>query len=320
MQPIGNFTPDNPFFLAPMAGITDAPMRLLAKEQGAALVYTEMVSAKGLKHSSRGSEGLLRIHPDEKPAAVQIFGSDPEVVGWAASELKTRENVILDINMGCPVPKVVRNGEGSALMQHPETAAAVVRAAVGHAEKPVTVKLRSGWDSRSVNAVEIAAMAREAGASAIAVHGRTRAQFYSGKADWSVIAEVVRAVDIPVIGSGDIFSGEDALRMMEETGCDYVMIARGALGNPWIFRDALALYSGRPLPDAPTPEEKIRMMRRHLDLAVAEKGERVAVVELRKHLGWYLKGEPGSAALRRQANSLSTSHQFHDFLELLRKQ
>ena len=315
MRPIRDFIPANPFFLAPLAGITDAPTRLLAKEMGAALVYTEMVSAKGMYYGNKNSDGLLRIDPDEKPAAIQLFGAEPDMIAWAARFLRDRDHAILDLNMGCPVPKVVKNGEGSALMKDPEAVRRLVAAAVENAGRPVTVKIRSGWNDAAVNAPEIALAAQEAGAAAVAVHGRTREQFYAGKADWSVISRVVEAVDVPVIGSGDVFSGADALRMMEDTGCDYVMIARGALGNPWIIREALALYEGRPSSAPPGIAEKIRVIRRHLDLAVREKGERVAVMELRKHLGWYLKGEPGSAALRKRANGLETAGDFAAFLE-----
>lgn len=304
MKPIGNFIPDHPFFLAPLAGITDAPTRLIAKSMGAALVYTEMVSGKGLMYNNRNTESLLRIDPKEKPVAIQIFGADPKVIAYTAKELAPRENVILDINMGCPVPKVVKNGEGSALMKNPELVFQVVKAAVENAGKPVTIKIRSGWNADSINATQVAQAAEAAGAAAVAVHGRTREQFYTGAADWSVISDVVKSVGIPVIGNGDIFRAEDALAMLEQTGCEYVMFARGAQGNPWIFRDAVALYEGRLKPCPPTLEEKIAMLLHHLDLAVAEKGERVAVVELRKHVGWYLKGEPGAAAIRRQANEL----------------
>lgn len=315
MRPIGKFTPDNPFFLAPLAGITDAPTRLLSKSMGAALVYTEMVSGKGLLYNNKNTEGLLRIYDEEKPVAIQIFGCEPEVIAYTARELADRENVILDINMGCPVPKVTKNGEGSALMKDPKKVFSVVEAAVRNAGKPVTVKIRSGWDARSINATEVAKMAEAAGAAAVAVHGRTRDQFYTGKADWSVISDVVRSVSIPVIGNGDIFHGEDALAMLDETGCDYVMIARGALGNPWIFREAVALYEGRPKPEPPTTDEKIAMLLRHLDLAVAEKGERVAVMELRKHVGWYLKGEHGATGVRRAANQIATAADFRSMLE-----
>lgn len=315
MKPIGNFTPDNPFFLAPLAGITDAPTRLLSKSMGAALVYTEMVSGKGLMYNNKNTEGLLRIYDEEKPVAIQIFGCEPEVIAYTARELANRENEILDINMGCPVPKVTKNGEGSALMKDPQKVFSVVEAAVRNAGKPVTVKIRSGWDRDSINAAEVARMAEAAGAAAVAVHGRTRDQFYTGKADWSVISDVVQSVSIPVIGNGDIFHGEDALAMLDQTGCDYVMIARGALGNPWIFREAVALYQGRPKPEPPTTDEKIAILLRHLELAVAEKGERVAVMELRKHVGWYLKGEHGATAVRRAANQITTAADFRSMLE-----
>jgi tRNA-dihydrouridine synthase B len=317
MKPIGTFTPNNPFFLAPLAGITDAPTRLLAKSMGASLVYTEMVSGKGLMYNNKNTQGLLRIHEEEKPVAIQIFGCEPEVMGYTARELDSRENVILDINMGCPVPKVTRYGEGSAMMKDPKNIFRVVEAAVQNTTKPVTIKIRSGWDADSINATEVAKQAEAAGAAAVAVHGRTRDQFYTGKADWSVISDVVRSVSIPVIGNGDIFHGEDALAMLDQTGCEYVMIARGALGNPWIFREAVALYEGRSKPEPPTTEEKIAMLIKHLDLAVAEKGERVAVMELRKHVGWYLKGEHGATAVRRQVNQITAAAEFRSLLESL---
>lgn len=301
---IGNITLDNPFFLAPLAGITDAPFRRICKEQGAGLVYSEMVSGKGLYYNDKATERLLRIYDEEKPVAIQIFGSEPDIIGFAAKQLADRENCILDINMGCPVPKVVKNGEGSALLKDPGLAEAVVRAAVANAGKPVTAKIRIGWDAGSINAVEIARIIEAAGASAIGVHGRTREQYYSGKADWDVIRQVKQAVSIPVIGNGDVFSASDAIRLMDETGCDFVMIARGALGNPWIFKEALALWKGASVPPPPGLDEKADLILKHFDLLLEEKGEYAAVREMRKHAGWYLKGIPGSAGLRRELNSI----------------
>ena len=244
---IGALRLEGPFTAAPMAGITDAPSRLLCREQGASLVYSEMVSAKGMIYGSRNTERLLKMYPEEKPVAFQIFGSDPEIMGAAARMLEGRENAVLDINCGCPVPKVVKNGEGSALMKDLDLLYDVVRAVRENTTKPVTAKIRAGWSLNSLNAPEAAKAIEAAGASAVAVHGRTREQFYEGPADWGVIADVKKAVSIPVIGNGDVARGADAIRMMDETGCDLVMIARGALGNPWIFRDAMALWRGEDL-------------------------------------------------------------------------
>ena len=301
---IGNITLDSPFLFAPLAGITDAPTRLLAREQGASLVYSEMISAKGLWYKDKNTEALLKIYEKEKPIAYQIFGSDPEIMAAAAKDLASRENALLDINMGCPVPKVVKNGEGSALLKNPDLIYRIVDAVTKTAGKPVTVKIRLGWDSASLTGLEAAKAAEAGGAAAVAVHGRTRDQYYSGKADWAAIGRIKAALRIPVIGNGDVMAGEDAIRMLEVTGCDFVMIARGALGNPWIFRDALALWKGEEKPAPPTLNEKIAMMVRHFDDLVAEKGEYAGVREMRKFAGWYLKGIHGSAALRREINSI----------------
>ena len=304
---IGNVGLSSPFLLAPLAGITDGPFRRLCSEAGAGLVYSEMVSAKGLWYKDKNTGGLLEILPGEGPVAYQLFGHEPEIMAFAARELDKRDNVIFDINMGCPVPKIVKNGEGSALMKNPDLAHDVVAAAVKNTSKPVTVKIRAGWDADSINAVEVAHAVSAAGASAIAVHGRTSEQYYSGKADWSVIAAVKRAVDIPVIGNGDVTDGASALRMMEETGCDFVMVARGALGNPWIFRELNAAWRGEPLPPPPTKEDKKQMMLRHFNDVLDLKGEYVAVREMRKHVGWYLKGVPGAAAFRGKINQINSA-------------
>lgn len=304
---IGNVGLSSPFLLAPLAGITDGPFRRLCSEAGAGLVYSEMVSAKGLWYKDKNTGGLLEILPGEGPVAYQLFGHEPEIMAFAARELDKRDNVIFDINMGCPVPKIVKNGEGSALMKNPDLAHDVVAAAVKNTSKPVTVKIRAGWDADSINAVEVAHAVSAAGASAIAVHGRTREQYYSGKADWSVIAAVKRAVDIPVIGNGDVTDGASALRMVEETGCDFVMVARGALGNPWIFRELNAAWRGDPLPPPPTKEDKKQMMLRHFNDVLDLKGEYVAVREMRKHVGWYLKGVPGAAAFRGKINQINSA-------------
>ena len=314
MRKIGNLTPENPFFLAPLAGITDPPFRRLCKEQGAAVVYTEMVSAKGIWYGDKKTEILLKTYSDEQPVAIQIFGSDPEIFSYVTEKLDERDNAILDINMGCPVPKVVKNGEGSALMKNPELAGKLVEAAVKKTKKPVTVKMRIGWDKYSVNAAELAKTAESAGASAIAVHGRTREQYYSGVADWDEIGRVKASVKIPVIGNGDIFSGEDALRLMSETGCDFVMIARGALGNPWIFRDAIRLYDGEEPFKPPTQNDELNMLIRHLDMLAEEKGDRVAVMQIRKHVGWYLKGFHGVKSIRNKVHMVSDIDELRSLL------
>ena len=317
MIKIGTIQLENPFVLAPLAGITDGPMRSLAKEQGAAFVYSEMVSGKGLWYKDKNTERLLKIYPGEKPMAFQLFGSEPEILAHAAKTLRSRENAAIDINMGCPVPKVVKNGEGSALLKNPDLIYDLVKAAVREAGKPVTAKIRIGWDETSINAVETAKAIEAAGASAVAVHGRTREQYYTGTADWDMIRRVKEAVSIPVIGNGDVFTGEDANRMLEETGCDMVMIARGALGNPWIFRDALALWKGEEKPAPPTLEVKAAMMQVHLKRLLEEKGEYAAVREMRKHVGWYLKGVHGSAAVRRRVNTITNVQELQQELETI---
>ena len=302
---IGNLQLASPFMLAPLAGITDGPFRRLCGEMGAGLVCSEMVSAKGLWYRDKNTGKLLEILPREDQVAYQIFGHEPEIMAFAARQLEDRDNKILDINMGCPVPKIVKNGEGSALMKNPQLVYDIVAATVAATTKPVTVKIRAGWDDDSRNAVEVARAIQAAGAAMVAVHGRTREQFYSGNADWSIIADVKKALDIPVAGNGDVVDAESALRMMDRTGCDFVMIGRGSLGNPWIFRDLNAAWRGEEVPPPPTKEDKKNMMLRHFRDTLELKGEYAAVREMRKHVGWYLKGVHGAAAFRGKVNQIT---------------
>lgn len=303
---IGNLNLDNKVFLSPMAGVTDLPFRLICKEQDCGMLYTEMVNSKALCYDDQNTKKMLKIEEEEHPVAIQIFGSDPEYMGGAAKILNSYPNEILDINMGCPAPKVVKNGDGSALLKNPELAAKVLRSVVDNSEKPVTLKIRKGWDDTCINAVEIAKIAQDCGISAIAVHGRTREQYYSGKADWDIIKEVKQNVSIPVIGNGDVFEVEDAINMLNKTNCDAIMIGRGAQGNPWIFkRINHYMQTGEILPD-PTLEEKIDTAMKHLKLAVQEHGEYVAVREMRKHIAWYLKGLRNSAKVRDEINKIES--------------
>ncbi|HBF0844172.1 TPA: tRNA dihydrouridine synthase DusB [Clostridioides difficile] len=301
---IGNLELKNKVFLSPMAGVTDLPFRLICKEQGCGLLYTEMINGKALCYDDENTKKMLKIEEEEHPVAVQIFGSEPEFMGRAAEIMNDYSNEILDINMGCPAPKVVKNGDGSALMKNPKLAEEVLRAVVKNSKKPVTLKIRKGWDDNSVNAVEIAKIAEGCGISALAIHGRTREQFYSGKADWDIIAEIKKNLSIPVIGNGDVFTIEDSINMLDKTGCDAIMIGRGAQGNPWIFkRINHYMNTGEILPE-PTLNEKISTAIKHLKLAVEEHGEYVAVREMRKHIAWYLKGLRNSAKLRDEINKI----------------
>lgn len=299
---IGDVKLKNPYILAPMAGVTDLPFRLLCKEQGAGLLCMEMISAKALQYKNKNTKTLLAIHPEEYPVSLQLFGSDADIISRMAQEIEELPFQILDINMGCPVPKVVKNGEGSALMNQPKLVYEIVSKTVRAIRKPVTVKIRKGFDDTRVNAVEIARIAEQAGAAAVAVHGRTREQYYSGKADWDIIRQVKEAVSIPVIGNGDIFSGESALSMRRETGCDGVMIARGAQGNPWIFSELLEYGQTGVLPKRPSPEEIRDMMLRHARMQIDFKGDYLGIREMRKHVAWYTKGLKGAARLREEIN------------------
>ena len=300
--------------LAPMAGICDLPFRLLCKEMGCDIVYTEMVSAKGMYYNNKNTEPLLMTKPEEAPIGVQIFGSEPELMASQAKRLEDKGFSFIDVNMGCPVPKIVNNGEGSALMKQPELIGDIVDALVHAVSLPVTIKIRAGFDAEHINALEVARIAEQAGVSAIAVHGRTREQYYSGTADWSIIRKVKEAVDIPVIGNGDITCAKDVLRMQEETGCDGFMIGRRAKGNPWIFKEILHFFeTGEELP-RPSLEEVVAMMLRHGQMMIDFKGEYIGVREMRKHVAWYTFGFPGAAKLREKVNHTET---YEDLEELL---
>lgn len=314
---IGNVPIGGPLVLGPMAGVTDLPFRLLCKEQGADLIYTEMVSAKGIYYNNRNTDALLETREEERPVALQLFGEDAKIMAEMAKRIEERPFDILDINMGCPVPKVVNNGEGSALMKDPKRVGEIVRAISGAISKPVTVKIRKGFDDKSVNAVEIARIAEDRGAAAVAVHGRTREQYYSGSADWDIIREVKEAVSIPVIGNGDIRTPQDALRMLKETGCDAVMIARGVQGNPWLFAQTKHYLETGELMPKPPAEEVAAMILRHAQLEAEYKGEFTAIREMRKHIAWYTAGYPHSAQLRQAAGGVSTREELERLVSRL---
>ncbi len=310
---IGNVQLDNPLIAAPMAGVTDLPFRLLLKEQGCGLVCTEMVSAKAIYYNNKNTEALMAIKPEERPVSLQIFGSDPALMGEMAKKIEERPFDILDINMGCPVPKVVNNGEGSALMKQPLLAGRIIEAAAKAIGKPVTVKIRKGFDDAHVNAVEIAHIAQESGAAAVTVHGRTREQYYHGKADWEIIRQVKAAVRIPVIGNGDITSPETARQMMEQTGCDGIMIGRALRGDPWLI--------GRILRGGEKPSEDavMDMILRHSRMQIAISGEYMGMRQMRKHIAWYTAGFPGSSKLRDAVNHVETYEDLCHLLEMYRE-
>ena len=311
---IGNVTLKNQVILAPMAGVSDLPFRLLCKEQGAGMVCTEMVSAKAIAYHNRNTIPLLAVSEEERPVSLQLFGSDPDIISEMAAYIEERPFDILDLNMGCPVPKVAGNGEGSALMRRPDLVDAIVRKTVNRVRKPVTVKIRSGFTADTINAVEIAKIAEAAGASAVAVHGRTREQYYTGKADWNIIRQVKEAVKIPVIGNGDVDSPENAKRMLDETGCDGVMVGRAVRGNPWLFREIVAYLEGKPVPERPSKEEILETMLRHTRMQLEFKGEYTGMREMRKHIAWYTAGFPNSAKLRDAINAVETYRELETLL------
>ncbi len=311
---IGTVFLENNIILAPMAGVTDLPFRLLCREQGAGLTCTEMISAKAISFHNKNTASLMKTSPAERPVSLQLFGSDPDILGEVAAAIEEQPFDILDLNMGCPVPKVAGNGEGSALMRDIHLAERIISRMARATKKPVTVKIRKGFSEQEINAPEIARIAEASGAAAVAVHGRTREQYYSGKADWDIIRQVKETVSIPVIGNGDITSAAAAKKMLEETGCDAVMIGRAARGNPWIFREIRAFLLDGAIPERPSKEEVRAMMLRHAKMQIEYKGDYIGIREMRKHISWYTAGYPGSARLREAINRAETYEQLKTLL------
>lgn len=312
---IGNVELENRYILAPMAGVTDLPFRLLCKEQGAGLLCMEMVSAKAIQYKNKNTQALLKIHPEECPVSLQLFGSDPDVMSEVAKSIEELPFAILDINMGCPVPKIVKNGEGSALMQNPKLVEQIVKKVSGAIQKPVTVKIRKGFNDESVNAVEIAKIIEASGGAAVAVHGRTREQYYSGKADWDIIRQVKEAVSIPVIANGDVTCGRDAIDIQKQTNCDGIMIGRGAQGNPWIFSELLYYEKHGEMPERPDVHEVKKTMLRHAKLQMQYKGDYLGIREMRKHIAWYTTGMKNSAKLRDDINRVESFEELETLLD-----
>ncbi len=315
---IGSLQLNSNIILGPMAGVTDSPFRRLCREAGCGLLFTEMISAKGLFYKDEKTRRLMSFAPEELPIGIQIFGSEPAVFEAVVPELEPLGFSVIDLNLGCPAPKIVRNGDGSALMKDPQLTEAVIRTVVRNTSLPVMVKIRKGWDENSINAVEIARIAEASGAAAVTVHGRTRDQFYMGKADWDIIREVKSALKIPVIGNGDIFTPEDAGRLLRETGCDGIMVARGAQGKPWLFSQINAFLSGAEVPPEPDLTQRIMLITRHLDELIRIEGEHIAVLEIRKHASWYLKGITGGALVKTRVHAANTRQEVLESFSLLR--
>lgn len=303
---IGNIKLENNIFLAPMAGITDLPFRKICKKFNPGLMYTEMASSKALHYNDQKTEKLLEIEEIERPIAIQIFGNDPQIMAEAANKVSEKADII-DINMGCPAPKVTKNGEGSSLLLNPDLVYDIVKEVVNAAEKPVTVKIRKGWDDEHINALQIATLIEKAGAKAITIHGRTRQEFYTGEADWDIIKQIKQELSIPVIGNGDITSEEKAYEIFEKTNCDGIMIGRGSLGNPWIFEKIKEYLKNGTKKEDITKADKLKIILEHIDLAIKYKGENVAVKEMRKHLSWYVKGMNESSKIRDMLNKETSS-------------